>query len=90
MPSSTFWPEDLGQACLLGRVDLGDGPLPVLVRGGRLEDMSRVAPTSAHLLARFPVARAMPAGADIGPADAFEPQAVWSSAGSGRQPRCPR
>ncbi|MFD1949961.1 fumarylacetoacetate hydrolase family protein [Sphingomonas arantia] len=35
----------------LGRIDRGDGPSPVLVVGGVVHDMSRVAPTVAELVA---------------------------------------
>jgi len=34
----------------LGRVDLGEGPTPVLIVGGVVHDMSRVAPTVAELI----------------------------------------
>jgi fumarylacetoacetate (FAA) hydrolase family protein len=36
----------------LGRIDRGDGPSPVLVAGGIVHDMARVAPTVAELVAR--------------------------------------
>ncbi len=85
--TGSFWPDDLDAACLLGRIDRGEGPLPVLVRRGRLEDMSRVAPTAAHLLARFPETRALPAGVDIGPALAFTPCAAWSGDAGEARPR---
>ena len=87
MTSATFWPEDLGQATLLGRIDLGAGPLPVLVRNGRLEDLSRLAPTCAHLLARFATAASVPAGVDLGPAAQFAPQSTWEGAGNESRPR---
>jgi fumarylacetoacetate (FAA) hydrolase family protein len=87
MTSASFWPEDVGQALLLGRIDQGAGPVPVLVRNGRLEDLSRVAPTCAHLLARFATASSMPAGVDLGPAARFEPQATWDDAGDGSRAR---
>ncbi len=44
-------PDDLRDALLLGRIDFGEGPTPVLVRGGIVHDMSRVAPTVAQLVA---------------------------------------
>jgi fumarylacetoacetate (FAA) hydrolase family protein len=47
---SEFLPEDWKDATLLGRIDFGDGPTPVLVRGGRVEDMSKIAPTVADLM----------------------------------------
>ena len=43
-------PHDAGDALLAGRIDLGDGPTPVLIRGGIVEDVSRTAPTVADLL----------------------------------------
>ncbi|WP_129794183.1 fumarylacetoacetate hydrolase family protein [Sphingosinicella sp. CPCC 101087] len=43
-------PDDSGEAILVGRVDLGEGPTPVVVRDGAVEDVSRAAPTIAHLL----------------------------------------
>jgi fumarylacetoacetate (FAA) hydrolase family protein len=47
-----FLPVDAGDALLAGRIDLGSGPTPVLVRGGRVEDVSRAAPLMADLLER--------------------------------------
>ncbi len=60
-------PADWEQAALLGRIDLGDGPTPVIVRGGRVYDMSYVAPTVADLIAsgKFDTA----AGTDLGHLD---------------------
>jgi fumarylacetoacetate (FAA) hydrolase family protein len=45
-------PDDAADAVLAGRLDLGDGPAPVLLRGGTVEDVSRQAPTVADLLDR--------------------------------------
>jgi len=44
-------PDDWTRATLLGRLDLGEGPTPVMVAGGELFDMSRVAPTVSELVA---------------------------------------
>ena len=44
-------PADWQEALLLGRLDLGEGPTPVLIRHGELFDMARVAPTVAELIA---------------------------------------
>ena len=44
-------PRDWRDATLLGRVDLGEGPTPILVLRGEAFDMSRVAPTVAELVA---------------------------------------
>ncbi|HWT13517.1 MAG TPA: fumarylacetoacetate hydrolase family protein [Allosphingosinicella sp.] len=43
-------PPDADQAVLAGRVDLGEGPTPVLIRNGFVEDVSKAAPTVADLL----------------------------------------
>ena len=43
-------PSDWRDAILVGRMDLGEGPTPVLVKGGRLFDMSKAAPTVSLLL----------------------------------------
>jgi fumarylacetoacetate (FAA) hydrolase family protein len=43
-------PEDLDEALLVGRLLLDDGPTPVAIRDGVVEDVSRVAPTIADLM----------------------------------------
>jgi fumarylacetoacetate (FAA) hydrolase family protein len=43
-------PEDAAGATLAGRLMLDDGPTPVLVRDGVVEDVSRAAPTIADLM----------------------------------------
>ena len=50
--SAAMLPDDLPDALLAGRLLLPEGPTPVLIRGGRVEDMSRIAPTVADLLDR--------------------------------------
>jgi fumarylacetoacetate (FAA) hydrolase family protein len=67
--TSKALPDDWRDALLLGRLDLGDGPTPVLARGGALFDMARVAPTVSELLA----SRAFDtsAGRPIGTVDAL-------------------
>lgn len=45
-------PVDSDAATLAGRIDLGDGPTPVLIRRGQVENVSRLAPTMAALLDR--------------------------------------
>lgn len=45
-------PADVGGALLAGRIDRGEGPTPVLLRGGAVEDVSRFAPTIADLMER--------------------------------------
>ncbi|MEQ8935294.1 MAG: fumarylacetoacetate hydrolase family protein, partial [Amphiplicatus sp.] len=45
-----FLPHDYRRATLVGRIDAGAGPTPVVVRSGRVIDVSRVAPTVSALL----------------------------------------
>ena len=49
--SSSFpLPQDWQNAILVGRMDLGEGPTPVLVKDGQVFDVSAVAPTVSQLL----------------------------------------
>lgn len=48
--TATMLPADWREGTFLGRLDLGDGPTPVLLGGGMVYDMSRVAPTVADLV----------------------------------------
>ena len=43
--------DDWREGLFLGRIETAEGPTPVLVAGGVLHDMSRVAPTVAQLVA---------------------------------------
>lgn len=45
-------PADWRSATLLGRIDRGDGPSPVLIKDGIVHDMARVAPTVSALVAQ--------------------------------------
>ena len=45
-------PADVADATLVGRLALPEGPTPVILRHGEVEDVSRVAPTVADLLER--------------------------------------
>ncbi|MFC6620422.1 fumarylacetoacetate hydrolase family protein [Novosphingobium panipatense] len=44
-------PSDWREGLFLGRLDLGEGPTPVLLEGGFVHDMSGVAPTVSDLVA---------------------------------------
>ena len=48
--SPTMLPVDAADAVLAGRLLLDEGPTPVLIRHGEVEDVSRVAPTVSDLL----------------------------------------
>lgn len=72
-------PRDWREASLLGRVDFGDGPSPVLVRGGVLFDMARVAPTVSMLVEAGALdARA---GREVGPLEGIGLVAAGAEAG---------
>jgi fumarylacetoacetate (FAA) hydrolase family protein len=73
-------PADWPAAMLLGRIDFGAGPTPVLVRAGRVADMSRVAPTVADLLNNFPPGSELPAGVDLGPLQEMNFCPAWATA----------
>ena len=45
-------PVDSAEAVLAGRLLLDEGPTPVLIRHGAVEDVSRQAPTVSDLLER--------------------------------------
>ncbi|HWA30015.1 MAG TPA: fumarylacetoacetate hydrolase family protein [Rhizomicrobium sp.] len=45
-----FLPKDWQAAILLGRMDFGRGPTPVLIAGGRMHDVSGIAPTVSAFL----------------------------------------
>ncbi|MDP4301483.1 fumarylacetoacetate hydrolase family protein [Leptothrix discophora] len=65
-PWSACLPDDADRALLLGRMDFGAGPTPVLLRGGEVHDLSRVAPTVSALLESLPAGAPMPAGTRVG------------------------
>ncbi|WP_230558599.1 fumarylacetoacetate hydrolase family protein [Sphingomonas segetis] len=48
--TSAMLPDDAVQATLAGRLLLDEGPTPVLIRDGAVEDVSRAAPTIADLV----------------------------------------
>ena len=50
--SAAMLPADVDAAVLVGRLQLEEGPTPVLIRGGEVYDVSRAAPTVADLVDR--------------------------------------
>ena len=58
--------DDVEDALLVGRIATAAGPSPVLVRGGRLFDLSDVTATVADLLARSEPGDELPVGKDLG------------------------
>lgn len=74
-------PADWPEAVLLGRIMTGDGPTPVLIRDGRLHDISAFAATTAEALAMPGLAAAT--GPDLGAVDGLSFRAVWAEEGAG-------
>src|SRR5688572_13848281 len=58
-------PADWREAFLLGRLLTREGPTPILVNGGRVRDVSRVAPTVSQFLEEW--TGELPPGEDLGP-----------------------
>jgi len=50
LPTAAMLPIDAADATLAGRLLLDDGPTPILIRDGAVEDVSRTAPTIADLM----------------------------------------
>src|SRR5438874_7576307 len=48
--TAAMLPADVADAVLVGRLLLDEGPTPVVIRGGAVEDVSRAAPTVADLM----------------------------------------
>src|ERR1700755_2920926 len=64
MSKSSFpLPDDWRDAVLVGRIDLGEGPTPVVVKDGRVIDVSATAPTVSALLETW---NGVPQGKDLG------------------------
>ncbi|HWD25891.1 MAG TPA: fumarylacetoacetate hydrolase family protein [Rhizomicrobium sp.] len=75
-----FLPRDAGEAVLVGRLDLGQGPTPVLVKDGRVLDVSRTAPTVAALLDGW---NGSAAGRDLGEIGDLGLSTAWSGTTGG-------
>ena len=75
-------PSDWRDAWLLGRLLLREGPTPVLVQGGRLRDLSRVAPTVSQLLDGW--TGVPPPGDDLGPLEELRLTRAYEQAAAPR------
>jgi fumarylacetoacetate (FAA) hydrolase family protein len=73
-----FMPEDWRDAVLVGRIDMGDGPTPVVVKEGRVFDVSRSAPTVSVLLEKW---NGVPQGRDLGDINDLGLETAWSNGG---------
>lgn len=68
-------PHDWRDAILVGRMDLGEGPTPVVVQEGRVFDVSKTAPTTSELLENW---KGVPEGRDLGDIDDLGLTTAWS------------
>jgi fumarylacetoacetate (FAA) hydrolase family protein len=68
-------PHDWRDAILVGRMDLGEGPTPVVVKEGRVFDVSKTAPTTSELLDNW---KGVPEGRDLGDIDDLGLTTAWS------------
>jgi fumarylacetoacetate (FAA) hydrolase family protein len=75
-------PRDWREAILLGRLLTQSGPTPVLVRSGRVHDISRLAPTTADFAAswidEWSSLPRLP-GADLGDLESFAFAPAWAT-----------
>ena len=74
---SDFLPGDWRKATLLGRIDMGAGPTPVLVREGRVFDVSTTAPTVSAFLEAWD---GTASGTDLGDLEDFAFRRDWDGA----------
>eukprot|EP01030_Chromulinospumella_sphaerica_P017699 gene17699-17535_t len=68
---------DWRDAALIGRLETADGPSPILVRQGRVLDISRTTPTVAQALARPDCASLT--GEDLGDLEAMDFACAWET-----------
>lgn len=72
---------------LVGRIDFGEGPTPVVLREGRVHDFSAEAPTVSDLLALHGPGSALPPGRDRGAVEALDFTAEWEPRGANGIPK---
>src|SRR5262249_54152438 len=77
-------PDDWESAVLAGRIEFKAGPTPVVVRGGRVFDVSRDAPTVADLLNAFEFDELIRIGEDAGPFEELGLRPAWEGGGTPR------
>jgi fumarylacetoacetate (FAA) hydrolase family protein len=68
--ATAFLPQDWREAVLVGRVETPEGPAVVVVRNGRVHDVTRAAPTVADLFRTW--TGAGPDGEDLGDLEHFD------------------
>jgi fumarylacetoacetate (FAA) hydrolase family protein len=72
-----FLPQDWRDATLLGRIDMGEGPTPVLIRDGRMFDVSACTPTVSAFVDTW---NGAVSGRDLGDLEAFSFEPEWEGA----------
>src|ERR1700745_3659503 len=75
-------PQDWRDAVLVGRIDMGEGPTPVVVKEGRVFDVSKTAPTVSALLEKWNgVPQGKDQGKDLGDINDLGLETAWSNGG---------
>lgn len=74
-------PEDWRDAILVGRIDRGEGPTPVVIHQGRVFDVSKTAPTVSQLLENW---RGVPDGVDLGDINDLGLMRTWDGSSKTR------
>lgn len=74
-------PQDWRDAVLVGRIDMGEGPTPVVVKDGRVFDVSKTAPTVSALLESW---KGVPDGKDLGDINDLGLETAWSNGGGAK------
>src|SRR6185369_4723364 len=74
-------PQDWRDAVLVGRIDMGDGPTPIVVKEGRVFDVSAAAPTVSVLLEKW---NGVPQGKDLGDINDLGLETAWSKDGKAK------
>ncbi|PZU09108.1 fumarylacetoacetate hydrolase family protein [Sphingomonas sp.] len=70
-------PVDHADAILLGRIETREGPTPIVLRDGEIEDLSRFAPTISDLIDRLAPGELPPRGRSLGAIDALVFRPDW-------------
>src|SRR5690606_40196824 len=76
-------PEDWQRATLVGRLQTSAGPTPIVVRDGRVYDVSRSAPTVSQLLNDWDGGE-LPRGEDLGLLESLDLKASYAQSSEPR------
>jgi fumarylacetoacetate (FAA) hydrolase family protein len=81
-------PQDWRDAVLVGRIDMGEGPTPVVVKEGRVFDVSQTAPTVSALLEKWNgVTPKDIGGKDLGDINDLGLETAWADKNGGGNPK---